>query len=217
MKSQPIPFKTVPDLELLKTSFPGLKAIFFDMDGTLFNTEKYHEEALNLLGQKYSIIPPHSPDVVFELLVGKADHLVYDIIKSWGNFPKHWTVEEFIKEKNANLLRILASIKASDYFPTELQSLIEAAKKENLFLALITSSEKAITQELLNITKITPQFNLILTRDDCPFHKPDPWPYLKAIEITGLLPTEVLIFEDSKVGLEAATATGSHVIKVEWY
>lgn len=217
MKSTPLPFKTVPTLTELKNGFPEVKSFFFDMDGTLFNTESIHADAMLMIANKFDIRSPHSPEVVHQLMMGKADHLVFEIIKDWEGVPSHWTAIDFINEKNSNLIELLKRTDIRSYFAGEVLELLNEAKKEGFYLALVTSSEKIITEELLKLTELLKFFNLILTRDDCPVHKPDPWPYLKAMEISGNDRSEVLIFEDSHVGLEAATLTGSHVIKVEWY
>jgi HAD superfamily hydrolase (TIGR01509 family) len=217
MKSSPIPFKKVPTLDDLKAGFPALKALFFDMDGTLFNTEGVHGDAMMMISTKFKIRSPLSPEAVHELVIGKADHFVFEIIKDWEGVPKHWTAQDFIEEKNKNLFELLKTVKQESYFLPEVSKLIHDAKKAGLFVALVTSSEKVVTQELLKITKLDYFFDLVLTRDDCPKHKPDPWPYFKALENAETETFETLIFEDSRVGLEAASLTGSHVIKVEWY
>ncbi len=217
MTTTPIGFKKIPQLKELQEGFPGLKALFFDMDGTLFNTEEHHAQALFMMADKYKIIPPYSPEMVHELLVGKADHLVFDIIKGWEGMPKHWTTKDFVDEKTQNLIEILKAVDPHSFFPKELLEILKEAKSEKLYLALVTSSEKVITEILLQMTGIYDYFNLILTRDDCPTHKPDPWPYLKAMDVSGFHKGSVLIFEDSHVGLSAAQASGAHVIKVEWF
>lgn len=217
MTTTPLAFQKIPHLKELQEGFPGLQALFFDMDGTLFNTEEHHAQALFMMAKKYNIIPPHSPEMVHELLVGKADHLVFDIIKGWEGMPKHWTTKDFVDEKSNNLIEILKQIDPHTFFPQEILTILKEAKKENLYLALVTSSEKVITEILLKMTGIYDFFDLILTRDDCPTHKPDPWPYLKALEISGINRHSVLIFEDSHVGLSAAQDSGAHVIKVEWF
>jgi len=217
MKPFPISFPKIPSLTELKAAYPGLKSLLFDMDGTIFNTESYHAQAMMMIGQKYKIRPPHSPEVVHELMMGKADYLVFEIIKDWEGVPGDWTVEDFVSEKNLNLIEILSKVKVSEYFPVETFHLIESAKKESLFLGLVTSSEKVITEELLRLAELQGHFDLILTRDDCPKHKPHPWPYLKAMELSGHDKTSTVIFEDSHVGLTAAQDSGAHVIKVEWF
>jgi HAD superfamily hydrolase (TIGR01509 family) len=103
------------------------------------------------------------------------------------------------------------------YFAPEVLRLLNEARKDGMFIALVTSSEKVVTEELLKFTRMDTFFDFVLTRDDTPHVKPDPWPYLKAREVSGFEIFETLIFEDSTVGLEAATSSGAHVIKVEWY
>jgi beta-phosphoglucomutase len=217
MKTTPIPFKKVPTLTELKAGFPSLKALFFDMDGTLFNTESIHAEAMFLIAKKYKIRPPFPPEAVHQLMMGKADHLVFEIIKDWEGVPKDWTAMDFISEKNANLIELLKTSDSNIWFAKEVLSLLNEARNNGLFVALVTSSEKVVTEELLRIAKLDKFFDYVLTRDDTPHVKPDPWPYLKAREVSGFEVFETLIFEDSNVGLEAATTSGAHVIKVEWY
>ncbi len=217
MKSTAMPFPKVPTLSELKKGYPSVKALFFDMDGTIFNTESIHADAMFVIAAKYKIRPPHSPEMVHDLMMGKADHLVFDLIKDWEGVPRHWNVQNFINEKNTNVIELLKKTPLESYFSPEMQNLLKEARHHKMYVALITSSEKVVTEKLLKIAKLDSYFDLVLTRDDCPKHKPDPWPYNKAREISGFEKFEILIFEDSNVGLEAATTSGTHVIKVEWY
>lgn len=187
------------------------------MDGTIFNTESIHADAMFVIAAKYKIRPPHSPEMVHDLMMGKADHLVFDLIKNWEGVPRHWNAQDFIDEKNTNVIELLKKTPIETYFAPEMQTLLKEARQHKMYVALITSSEKVVTEELLKIAKLDSFFDLVLTRDDCPKHKPDPWPYIKAREVSGFEKFEILIFEDSNVGLEAATTSGTHVIKVEWY
>lgn len=212
-----IALKSIPTFEVLNQTFPGLKAIFFDMDGTLFDTEKYHTEAMLKIGHDYQIRPPVDPTQIHGLMHGKADYLVFDIIKEWPGFPKNWKVQDFVNEKNKNLMEILRKLEPGVYFPVQLLDLIKKIKTQALFIALVTSSERVITLELLKLVGLSDFFDLVLTRDDCPKHKPDPWPYLHAMSIAKSDAHTSLVFEDSNVGLTAAEASGSHVVKVEWF
>ncbi|HXH29797.1 MAG TPA: HAD family phosphatase [Bacteriovoracaceae bacterium] len=217
MKNNPTILTKIPHFSELQRRYPGLRALFFDMDGTLFDTEKYHETAMLMFGSEYSIKAPAGIGPLYDLMVGKADHLVFDLIRFWQGFPQDWSLRDFVTEKNKNVFEALIGVEASEFFPRETMELLVAAKKEKIFVALVTSSEKVITQKLLEITGLEEFFDLVLTRDDCPFHKPDPWPYLEAAKKSGAHPQEIVIFEDSKVGLEAATAAGANVVKVEWF
>lgn len=207
----------IPAYQDLKTDYPELKTLLFDMDGTLFNTEKYHAMALKRLGQELKIKVSLSEHEVYELMVGKADHLLFEIIKTWPGFPQDWPVETFISNKNNLLLTILKEISYKDYFSESLRLLLKESKKQNILLGLVTSSEKIITHELLKMSHTFDYFDFILTRDDSLKVKPDPWPYLYAMKQLNSASAETLIFEDSKVGIEAATRSGAIVMKANWY
>lgn len=214
---QAITFHEIPDLELLKGSYPGLKALFFDMDGTLFNTESFHAKALQSIGYTYKIRPPVSPDAVHDLMVGKADHLIFDIIRDWENFPQEWTVQDFVSAKNDHLLKELSSVSADVFFYPKMQKLLKEARAQGFYIALVTSSEKVVTERLLDLAGLKDFFDLKLTRNDCPEVKPNPWPYIEAQRLSKFSHHEIVIFEDSDVGLMAAKASGNHFIKVAWY
>jgi beta-phosphoglucomutase len=213
----PISMKSVPDLKTLKAGFPGLKTLLFDMDGTLFDTEKYHTMALQSIGRDQKIVPPFGPKELHELMMGKADHLLFDLIKDWPGFPKHWDVPTFVNEKCRYLLAILNEVDATTYLSPAIRALLEEAKTDELQIGLVTSSEKIITELLLKFTKLESFFDYVLTRNDSLQVKPDPWPYLKAIAHFGAQPETTLVFEDSLVGIEAASGAHAHIIKAEWY
>lgn len=217
MNTSPVAFKNVPTLHDLRGLVPNVQALFFDMDGTLFNTEAVHAQGMLLMAKKYQIRPPYSPEEVHNLMMGKADHLVFDMIKDWPGVPKDWTAQDFINEKNANVIHILQNVDHKSYLAPEVMNLLSEAKESGLYIALVTSSEKVVTNALLKIADLDAFFDLVLTRDDCPKHKPDPWPYLKAQEISGLEKNQIIIFEDSSVGIEAGLKSGTQVVKAEWY
>ncbi len=216
-ETTPITLTTVPNLTWLKTRYPGLKALFFDMDGTLLDTEKYHTQAFLKIGKDYGITPPHAPEVIHGLLVGRADHLVFEVVKHWPGFPKEWTARNFVDEKNKNLLTILRKIPREDFLPASIVNLLREAHGNGITLALVTSSEKVVTEELLRTGLVRDYFSHVITRDDCPKHKPDPWPYHHALSLTKRDKNEVIIFEDSDVGITAALGSGAHVMRADWH
>jgi beta-phosphoglucomutase len=209
--------KRVPTLKTLKATYPGLKTILFDMDGTLFDTEKYHTLALQSIGAEQKITPPLGPKELHELMMGKADHLLFELIKEWPGFPEHWDVETFVNEKNRQFLKILGSVAGVSFFSIEIKNLLIESRLEGIKTGLVTSSEKIVTTELLKLAETDHLFSYILTRDDSLRVKPDPWPYLTAMKFFETSAEETLIFEDSHVGLEAAHKSLAHVIKAEWY
>jgi len=212
-----IPYTKIPDLEQLQRDFGDSQAFLFDMDGTLFNTEGIHERSLIELGKKFQIKSPWTSEELHREMMGKADHFLFEIIKSWPSFPKDWKLENFIEEKNQILLSICDQLERLAFFPEKMKRLVTEISETNSKLALVTSSEKIITYRLLKIAQIDHFFDLIITRDDVKQHKPHPLPYLVAMETLKVKADDCLIFEDSNVGLEAAKNSGGKIAKAEWF
>jgi HAD superfamily hydrolase (TIGR01509 family) len=213
----PISMKIVPNLNTLKAGYPEIQTLLFDMDGTLFDTEKYHTLALQSIGREQDIRPPFGPSELHQLMMGKADHLLFEIIKDWPGFPSGWDVHTFVNEKNRHLLEVLKVIDSKLFFSTKIETLLKESNDAGINIGLVTSSEKVITQELLKMSNSSHYFHFILTRDDSLRVKPDPWPYIEAMKYFNSNSINTLIFEDSHIGIQAATSSGAHVIKAEWY
>jgi len=75
-------------------------------------------------------------------------------------------------------------------------------------MGIVTSSPKSYFNVMHRQTGLLPFFNLILTREDFTRTKPDPEPYLLALKLAGTKPEESLVIEDTLRGLEAAKAAG---------
>ena len=209
-------FNEIPSIDTLLGLNPDAKAFIFDMDGTIFHSEPIHALALQSLGKKYSIVPPITPEEIHKLLVGKADHLVHDLIKEWPTFPAELNLERFILEKNDILIDLIPAHREVMLHPS-MDLIFQEAMKRKIPFALVTSSEKKVTYRMLEELKIKNYFQFILTRDDCPLHKPHPWPYLKALEMLSRQSHEVIVFEDSNVGMEASLAALCPTVQAAWY
>lgn len=207
--------KSIPQLQELLNIHPQTRAIFFDMDGTLCDSEHLHAQAMDLIRVEYDIQVPYPPEIVHQKLVGKADHFVYEEVKTWPNFPQHLDPDSFRNLKSANLIKILEG--PQNLISEAMMTLLNSIKENKMVLGLVTSSEKVITNKILLNSQVDHLFDFILTRDDCPFHKPHPWPYVKAIELAQAHSQECIIFEDSQVGLTAAQGSGANYFKVEWF
>lgn len=205
----------IPRLKEILGFYPQTRAFFFDMDGTLCDSEHLHAKSFAKMAQKYQINIPYPPEIVHQRLVGKADHLLFEEVKTWPGFPDHFSLDSFRDEKNKNLLDILD-------FPQQLLSqemniLLNEIKDQNHILGLVTSSEKIITNKIIENSGIGHLFDFFITRDDVPKHKPDPYPYIKAIELSRMEANQCVIFEDSPVGLTAAKESGANYFWAQWF
>ena len=75
-------------------------------------------------------------------------------------------------------------------------------------MAIVTSSRRSDFDAIHSRTALTRHFELILAREDYRLAKPDPEPYVMAVERLKLSASECLVIEDSERGLAAAKAAG---------
>ncbi len=182
------------------------KAIFFDMDGTILNSECLHFEAIHLITNKKS---PYTIDDLY----GLADTDVYPLISKYMSHD----VENFLKAKNDLMLELIPTVDPLTIIKKEMQVLLEKIKSSSKKLAVVTASEDVITHALLKHCNVEKFFDLVVTRQSTELSKPHPAPYQYAQKMLQIDSQDCLIFEDSPTGLEAARASGIDTIKVSWY
>ncbi|MBQ8956599.1 MAG: HAD-IA family hydrolase [Lachnospiraceae bacterium] len=87
--------------------------------------------------------------------------------------------------------------------------------KDKYHMALVTTASKENVYNMIDHFGLGEDFELVLTAEDIPKHKPDPEGFLMAMNKFDIPPDRTVIFEDSKVGIEAAKRSGASVLKVE--
>ncbi len=200
----------LPTLEWINKDFPQIEAIFFDMDGTLFPTEEYHARALCELLKPLSV-ELNWQDLCHEF-AGMTDEQVLIELKKRNSL--NIDVKEFLKLKNEKFFSVTTK---KILLPDDLKKFIQEVSNKGLKLAIVTSSEKSVTDFLIEKEDIRKYFPLILTREDTSQNKPNPMPYLEAMKFYQVDASKVLIFEDSITGLEAAVSSKANVVKALWY
>jgi len=208
-------FSRVPLLKEVRDKIQNLKAIFFDLDGTILNTEPLHAKALEYMLIEKECLGFLNIDNLQNDFAGMTDTYVYLYLKENHPLFPYTDVETFLDDKNKAFLYCLTNFDLE--LPMSLIHLFDELKKSDLKVALVTSAEKAVVGPILKNLELESLFSFILTREDTVKNKPHPEPYLTAMEHFMLEGESVLIFEDSIVGLESATRSGCHVGKVLWY
>ena len=86
--------------------------------------------------------------------------------------------------------------------------------KASYYMALVTTASGDNVLDELKHFSLDNDFDLILTAESIPRHKPDPQGFLMAMERFGISAERTVIFEDSDVGIEAAKRSGALVIRI---
>lgn len=191
------------------------KAIIFDMDGTITNTEKIWKAATEHILQKY--LPNASKEELDALKVhfkGLALHETCRIINEATDKDCKITPEEIIKEKAAHAHMLYKNgVEYIIHFP---EFHAKASKEFGLKTAIATN---AIGETLVATMESLPladffgehMYHIELVNKVC---KPAPDIYLYAAKQLGVNPTLCIAIEDSAHGIAAAKAAGMYCIGI---
>lgn len=181
-----------------------LKAVFFDLDGTLAETEILHLECFNFAFKECNLPFTWDNQIYSQLLsIGGGQERIEYYIKNYTSLTL-----------DLHQIYILHQIKSQCY-KERLQSpiplrpgiirLLKELNQKSILTALVTTSSKTSTNSFLK-SSLPPfiKFDLILTGDDIKNKKPDPEIYQKGLEYFSLSPKEVIAIEDSRTGLLSA-------------
>ncbi|HIJ57155.1 MAG TPA: HAD family phosphatase [Deltaproteobacteria bacterium] len=175
------------------------KVILWDNDGVLVDTEKFYYLANKKLLSRYGV--NLTEDLFRDLYLTRS-------IGAWHLIPKvdseSMDIPELKKERNAIYLRMLQT---EEFRINGVEEALTALK-EKYIMGIVTSSRREHFEMIHSRTGFIRFFKLILTNEDYDKSKPDPEPYLKALEMLETEPKDGLVIEDSERGLIAAKRAG---------
>ncbi|MDR3595165.1 HAD-IA family hydrolase [Clostridium sp.] len=184
-----------------------IKAVVFDMDGLMFDTERLTVQSWDYAGEKIGM--------------GKMGHMVY---KTLGmNIESSRKI--FIQEYGDKIVEEDLSEHAREFFnnyfndhgmplKSGLIELLSYLKANNYKIAVATSSNKETALNHFKRANITEFFDVIVCGDMIKNSKPAPDIYLKASELLGLMPSECLALEDSPNGIRSAFLAGLQPVMI---
>lgn len=174
-----------------------VKAVIFDMDGVIFDTERVYlnlwskvfekhgyklnpEDYISVMGKgrdvvKKTYIDIYGENLPIEIMYKEKDHLLYEAVKN-NQVP--------VKKGVIELLKYL--------------------RESGIKVALATSAKKDRTYTQLEGADLVSMFDCIVTKEDVNLLKPNPDIFIKASEVLEVKPEECIVVEDSRAGIEAA-------------
>lgn len=181
--------------------------IFFDMDGTILNSEPLHYEVVKKLCHG-------KPIPTMEETYGMPDCDVFPLIKEVLGLN---TLEEYLEKKNEALVELIGESDANQIKHKNIHALLDTLKDSGSRMALVTASQYEVTYPILKHCNLDQYFEKIITEREVTNTKPNPEPYLLAKDFFKAQTNECLIFEDSPTGIKAAENSGIDHIVVKWF
>ena len=188
------------------------KAIIFDMDGTIIDTEHiWHEATRWLLTSRGVTVTPELEAELAQKLNGLAMVPCIKIIKEIANLDEE--VEHLVKEKSKKANELYAQ---GIRFVEGFLDFHKYAMAHNLKVGLATNADDhtvRITNETLDLGKLFGTHIYNITHVNF-VHKPNPAVYLHAAKQLDIDPSECIAIEDSTNGIKAARAAGMFCIGI---
>ena len=188
-----------------------IKAIIFDMDGVLVDSEPAHQELVR------QFFAEHGFDVPTEqltALVGCSGSYFVRRAEEWWSHAPGKTDEERALDVMSVFQRWKDGYGPIDYASLHNQGVretLQTLSTRNIRLAVASSTSHEGIREELGENDLLPLFEVVVSGEECRRGKPSPDVYLKAIEHLGLGPDDCIAVEDSDRGIASALAAGLRV------
>jgi len=180
-----------------------LRAVIFDMDGVLVNSEPLHEKAQRIVFDRYQLTVPAS---FFSAFKGQTEEDVFNHVVA-TNPGRALNAAELVALKHSVYRDLMEDLQPIDGALPFLNRLAQAGYP----LALTTSATRRDQQRTFELFSLHPFFNTVVTADDVTHPKPNPEPYVTTAQRLGVAPEHCLVIEDSTHGIRAARSAGCRV------
>lgn len=181
------------------------KALLWDNDGVLVNTEPIHFQATQLVFVEAGAELSESQYVADCLIAGRS---------IW-----HLLAERGVSQSDIRLLRNRRDaiyeerLREENLLVDGVVDVLETLHTKYR-MAVVSGSRRRHLEMIHRLTGLQKYFDFAVTSDDCVNLKPDPEPYIRALDRLGLSPLTCLAIEDSQRGIASAVAAGIRCVVV---
>jgi HAD superfamily hydrolase (TIGR01509 family) len=177
------------------------RAILFDFNGTLSDDEPLLYEVYAELFAEHG--RPLTEEAYLEQLAGNTEE---EIVRRWlGRVD-----EQLIAERIARYVERAADGRTVD---DGVRAAVRYAA-ERVPIGLVSAATRDEIDPVLRAAGLDGLFGVVVSSGDVTQGKPHPEPYERAAELLGLLPRDVVAFEDTEAGVASAKAAGMRVVAV---
>ncbi|EWH10997.1 hydrolase, HAD superfamily, IA subfamily protein [Catenovulum agarivorans DS-2] len=188
---------------------PNAKALLFDMDGTIFDSETIYCQAWVDTAAKFN---QYFTAKMYDKFAGVRSAECYQIASEM--FDTGVDMTHFIAAHQNSVAQLkMHNLQVKLGFDKFFQQCID----KNLPIALVTSTRREVAIKNFSNTDYLPYFDTLVCAEDVTLAKPDPECYLKACAALNVEPIDTLAFEDSNPGALSAIRAGCQTIIIPDY
>jgi HAD superfamily hydrolase (TIGR01509 family) len=178
-----------------------MKAVIFDMDGVLIDSEPLHAMADNQILKDSGI---RAPEGYFERFAGWTNQSMWEEIK------KDYTIALSMEQISELQLPLkIKMLNEGNYSPVPgIIELLEKIKELKLPVAVASSSPGQFIEAVLEKLGLKKYIKVWLSGEEVIHSKPEPDIFLKVAELLNINPLDCLVIEDSASGIAASKKAG---------
>jgi beta-phosphoglucomutase len=179
-------------------------AVIFDFNGTLSDDEPI---LLEIFTNQCRTRLGHDLDPIdyYRRLAGRSDREIIEVLvrERVGDDPL--LVEDLLVERRNQYLHIVSECSP---ITTAARALVRELGARGIPVGIVTGAQRPDVSAVLVGSGLVDVIRVTVCEEDVEHGKPDPEGYLKGAELLGATPSDVLVFEDSIAGIQAAQAAG---------
>lgn len=177
-----------------------VKALIFDMDGTIIDNMMVHHRAwqqlLGELGYSWTL------EEIKARVWGKNEEIFERL------FPGKFSTEQVAELTERKERRYVEIYRPDIAMLAGLEKLLEDARSTGVRLGIATAAPRICVDFVRDALSLENYFDTIVDAQQVSRGKPHPEGFLRAAECLGVSPGECIVFEDAPVGVEAAQGAG---------
>ncbi|SIT03309.1 sugar-phosphatase [Chryseobacterium ureilyticum] len=182
-----------------------VKAVIFDMDGVLVDSEGFWAKA------ELDVFSSYGVQVTDDLATQTKYMTTKEVTEFWhGRFP--WENLDVPKVEQEVVSKVIELIQAEDCTMSGVQTFIKDLKSKKYKIGLATNAPLRVADAVLEKLQIRDLFDTVHSSEFEEQGKPHPAVYLTSAKQLGISPEYCIVVEDSHSGLKAAKAAGMKTI-----
>jgi HAD superfamily hydrolase (TIGR01509 family) len=186
-----------------------LKAVIFDMDGVIIDSEPAHMKLENEIYKELDIVVTEEEHGTF---IGTTSHYMWEYLRNKHNLPQ--SLEVLVEQDRSRYFKHLTSTGCEVTLIDGVKELIKNLHDNGLKLAIASSSPLKVIEVIAKKFELEEFFQVFVTGDYVKRSKPEPDIFLFAAEKLGVSPSECIVIEDSHNGVLAAKNAGMRCIGI---
>jgi phosphoglycolate phosphatase len=191
--------------------FDNIKAILFDLDGTLFETAPELSEAVNLMLKDLEMVELKTNEI--KRFIGKgAENLIKQSLEASS---KKDPIPSFVKAEKL-FAHHYSLISANSLMFEGVEKTITDLKAKDFLLGCVTNKPSIYSEALMNHSRLSDFMDIIVSGDTTEKKKPEPLPILYALDQLNIQPKDAIMVGDSIVDVEAGFAAGTYIFTVPY-